>query len=150
MRIIEEGRRDGRCRSLVVSPSLPPNLIVDSSYQGRRSSSRLLSSRRRRPTAPLLLWPPGAQRGGSGLRSPCLLMFGWEIQSREAAAVRQNLFRVVLPTQTITRAIWRVRREEGELDRRSELLKGLRRFTLRRYDWIMSASLMSRPRPPPI
>ena len=54
MRIIEEGRRDGRCRSLVVSPSLPPNLIVDSSYQGRRSSSRLLSSRRRRPTVPLL------------------------------------------------------------------------------------------------
>ena len=32
-----------------------------------------------------------------------------------------------------------VGRREGE----SELLKGLRRFTLRRYDWIMSASSMS-------
>ena len=66
MRIIEEREReagDAR-RSLVVSSSsLPRNLIVDSSYQGHRSSS--------------LPPPPGPRRGGSGQRSLPLFADVW-------------------------------------------------------------------------
>ena len=92
-------------------PFLPPNLIVDSSYQGHRSSS-------------------GPRRGGSGQRSLPLFADVWlRGRYREERESVLSCFAHSDDNAGDT--------EGGRGGECTALLKGLRRFTLRRYDWIM-------------
>ena len=100
---------------MVSSSPFSPNLIVDSSYQGHRSSS-------------------GPRRGGSGQRSIPLFAGVW--LRRRYKGERESVLSCFAHSDDNAGDTRRRERRGGEC---AALLKGLRRFTLRRYDWIMSA-----------
>ena len=113
MRIIEETVSAG----FLFFPSLSRNLIVDSSYQGHRSSS---------------LPPPPGPWFRSAL--PCLPTFGCEGDTRGEKRRKSVLSCFAHSDDNAGDT------EGGRGGECAALLKGLRRFTLRRrYDWITSA-----------